>query len=136
MPIPRMAAATFAVRWSLRHCVCDTPRVSHFPRTGALVFVWEYPRVAHRDDHLWRRQGARVRISGSPVTQDGCGPSDTVAFRVGQRGFDAEIYLGAAAPASARAQIAAILDSWRAPALSAGGRRAPGRGWATRRRPG
>jgi hypothetical protein len=35
-----------------------------------------------------------------------------VLFRDGDRGFQVEIYLGPDAPASARAQIAAILDSW------------------------
>jgi hypothetical protein len=33
-------------------------------------------------------------------------------FREGGRGYQVQIYLGAAAPASARRQIAFILDSW------------------------
>lgn len=112
VPIPRLAAATFAVRWSRRHCECDTPRATHLPRGAALLFVWEYPRIARRDYRAFGRRGAHLRISAGPVTQSGCGASDTVAFRIGHRGFEAEVYLGPDAPTSARAQIAAILDSW------------------------
>jgi hypothetical protein len=39
--------------------------------------------------------------------------SDTRLFREAGRGYQVQIYLGPAAPPSARAQIAAILDSWR-----------------------
>ncbi len=112
-PIPRLSAATFAVRWSARHCVCDTPHVANFPRDGAFVFVWEYPAISARDRAAAPEHPAHFRIGGTPVSGDDCAPSDNVMFREGDRGFEVEIYLGPDAPPSTRAQIAALLDSWR-----------------------
>jgi hypothetical protein len=113
-PFPRLAAATFHVRFSRHYCVCETPNVSHFPPTGAFLLVWEYPAVARRDDHVFPEHPARFHIGPSAIKPEECaGPSDGRAFREGGRGFQVEIYLGPAAPAAVRAQIAAILDSWR-----------------------
>ncbi|MGA9857121.1 MAG: hypothetical protein WBQ18_04610 [Solirubrobacteraceae bacterium] len=114
VPVPRLAAATFDVRFSRHQCVCGTPNVSNFPRTGAFLFVWEYPHVARRDFKAIPPRPARFRIGRSAIRPYACaGPSDGVSFRQGGRGFQVEIYLGPAAPRAARAQIAAILDSWR-----------------------
>ena len=118
-PIPRLSAATFAVRWSARHCVCDTPHVANFPRDGAFVFVWEYSAISARDRAATPGHPAHFRIGGTPVSGEDCTPSDTVLFREGDRGFQVEIYLGPDAPASARAQIAAILSSWRVTSVPA-----------------
>jgi hypothetical protein len=111
-PIPRLSAATFAVRFSRQHCVCDTPRVADFPRDGAYLFVMEYPAVARRDHTTFREHTAHFHIARSAITPGDCGPSDTRLFGQGGRGYQVQIYLGPAAPASARRQIAAILDSW------------------------
>ncbi|HEY1714743.1 MAG TPA: hypothetical protein VGG07_17715 [Solirubrobacteraceae bacterium] len=110
-PAP-MAVATFRVRLARQSCECGMPNVAHFPRAGALLFVWEYQRLAHRDLRYFPAHAARFRI-GRSVIAHVCAPSDGRTFRERGRGFQAEIYLGPAAPASARAQIAAILDSWR-----------------------
>jgi hypothetical protein len=112
-PIPRLTAGTFAVRFSREHCVCDTPRVANFPRTGAFLFVMEYPALGRRDLKDFPRHTAHARIGRSAIRPGDCGPSDTRFFREAGRGYQVQIYLGPAAPPSARAQIAAILDSWR-----------------------
>ena len=112
-PVPRLSAATFRVRFSRQYCVCDTPHVTGFPRDGAYLFVMEYPAVAHRDYGMFRGHTTHFQIGRSAIKAGDCGPSDTVLFREGGRGYQAQIYLGPAAPASARAQIAAILNSWR-----------------------
>jgi hypothetical protein len=112
-PIPRLAAATFPVRFSRQYCVCETPHVANLPRAGAFLFVWEYPGLGRRGLRAFPRRPARFRI-GPSASADACSPSDTVLFRQGQRAFQVQIYLGPAAPAAARAQIAAILDSWHA----------------------
>ena len=106
------ALATFPVRLGRHSCECGMPNVVGFPRTGALLVVWEYRRIAHRDLRYFRPHAARFRIGRSAI-KEACAPSDGRTFRESGRGFQAEIYLGPAAPASARAQIAAILDSWR-----------------------
>jgi hypothetical protein len=110
-PIPRLSAATFAVRFSKQHCVCDTPRVANFPRDGAylLVFEWALPPRAR---HTFARHTTHFHMARSAITPGDCGPSDTRLFRQGGRGYQVQIYLGPAAPAAARRQIAAILDSW------------------------
>jgi hypothetical protein len=112
-PIPRLSAATFRVRFSKRYFVCDTPHVTGFPRDGAYLFVMEYPAVARRDDGTFRPHTTHFHIGRSAIRAGDCGPSDTVIFRQDGRGYQVQIYLGPAAPASARTQIAAILDSWR-----------------------
>ena len=112
-PVPRLTAATFAVRWSRQHCVCDTPRVANFPRHGAFLFVMEYPALGRRALKDFPVHTAHERVGGSAIKPGDCGPSDTTFFRLAGRGYQAQIYLGPDAPASARAQMAAILDSWR-----------------------
>lgn len=111
-PFPRLSAATFAVRFSATHCVCDTPRVANFPRDGAylLVFEWRLPRARHQTIAAHTRH---FHIARSAIRSGDCGPSDMRLFREAGRGYQVQIYLGPEAPASARAQIAAILDSWR-----------------------
>ena len=111
-PIP-VALATFHVRLAHRSCECGMPNVADFPRGGALVVVWEYRRIALRDLRSFPAHAPRFRIGRSAITS-ACAPSDARTFREDGRGFQVEIYLGPDAPASARAQIAAILDSWRA----------------------
>jgi hypothetical protein len=114
-PIPRLAAATFAVHLSGHECACGFPNVRHFPRAGAFVFVWEYPVLAPSDRKSFPKHAARFRIRRSAIQGSTCaGASDMRVFREADRGYQVEIYLGPAAPASTRAQIAAILDSWRA----------------------
>lgn len=112
-PVPRLSAATFPVRFSRHYCVCDTPRVADFPRDGAYLFVMEYEALGHADLKHFPAHTTRFRIGASAIKPGDCGPSDGRTFREGGRGFQVQIYLGPAAPASARAQIAAILDSWR-----------------------
>jgi hypothetical protein len=87
------------------------PNVVGFPRTGALLVVWKYRRIARRDLRYFPAHAARFRIGRSAIAHV-CAPSDGRSFREGGRGFQVEIYLGRGAPASARAQIATILDSW------------------------
>ncbi|MGZ4244039.1 MAG: hypothetical protein ACXVSE_07090 [Solirubrobacteraceae bacterium] len=111
-PIPRLSAATFAVRFSKQYCVCDTPHVANFARDGAYLFVMEYPAVARRNETTFGAHTKHFHIGRSAITAGDCGPSDARMFREGGRGYQVQIYLGPDAPASARAQIAAILDSW------------------------
>jgi hypothetical protein len=110
-PIP-MALATFHVRYGRHACECGMPDVRGFPRAGAFVFVWEYRRLRRRDLRYFPAHTAHFRIADTAISGE-CAPSDSRSFREAGRGFGAEIYLGPDAPASARAQIAAILDSWR-----------------------
>ncbi len=112
-PVPRLTAATFAVRFSKQYCVCDTPHVANLPRGGAFLFVMEYPALGHADLKGFPLHTTHERVGRSAVKPGDCGPSDTKFFREGGRGYQVQIYLGPRAPASARAQIAAILDSWR-----------------------
>lgn len=112
-PVPRLTAATFAVRWSRQHCVCDTPRVANFPRNGAFLFVMEYPVLGRRDLKDFPLHTTHERVGGSAIKPGDCGPGDELFFREAGRGYQVQIYLGPDAPAAARAQIAAILDSWR-----------------------
>ena len=112
-PIPRLTAATFPVRFSRQHCVCATPRVADFPRDGAFLFVMEYSALGRRDLRNFPVHTTHTRIGRSAIRPGDCGPSDTRLFREAGRGFQVQIYLGSDAPASARTQIAAILDSWR-----------------------
>jgi hypothetical protein len=111
-PIP-LALATFHVRFAHHSCECGMPNVADFPRDGALVFVWEYRRISERDLRSFPAHRPRFRIGRSAITNN-CAPSDGRSFREDGRGFQVEIYLGPDAPASTRAQIAAILDSWQA----------------------
>lgn len=110
-PTP-MAVATFHVRYARTSCECGMPGIRDFPRTGALVLAWEYSRIGRRDLKYFPVHAEDFRIGRSVMSSD-CSPSDGRAFRAGGWGFDVRIYLGPDAPASARAQIAAILDSWR-----------------------
>lgn len=111
-PIPRLSAATFPVHFSRQHCVCGTPRVANFPRDGAYLFVMEYPAIGRRDEKAFPAHTLHFRIGRSAITPGDCGPSDNRLFREGGRGYQVQIYLGRDAPAAARSQIAAILDSW------------------------
>jgi hypothetical protein len=111
-PFPRLSAATFAVRFSRQHCVCDTPRVADFPRDGAYLLVFEWP-LPPRDRGKVAAHTTHFHISRSSIRPGDCGPSDTTLFREAGHGYQVQIYLGPDAPPSARAQIAAILDSWR-----------------------
>ena len=101
------------------HCVCDTPHVANFPRDGAFCSCWEYSAICPATAP--QRPGPRrhFRIGGTPVSGEDCAPSDNRLFREGDRGFQVQIYLGPDAPASARAQIAAILNSWRVTSVPA-----------------
>jgi hypothetical protein len=110
-PLPR-AFATFHVRLARHSCECGMPDVAHFPRTGALLVVWEYRRISRRDVHYFPVFAPHFRI-GRSAMKDACAPGDSRNFRLGGRAFQVEIYLGPDAPASARTQIATILDSWR-----------------------
>jgi hypothetical protein len=109
-PIP-VALATFHVRLAHHSCECGMPNVADFPRAGALVVVWEYRRISPRDLRYVPAHAPRFRIGPSAITHT-CAPSDGRSFREDGRAFQVEIYLGRDAPASARRQIAAILDSW------------------------
>ena len=111
-PFPRLSAATFAVHFSRQHCVCDTPRVADFPRDGAYLLVFEWPLPFGRRANV-PAHAPHFRIGHSAIIPGDCGPSDNRLFGEGGRGFQVQIYLGPDAPASARDQIAAILDSWR-----------------------
>jgi hypothetical protein len=111
-PFPRLSAATFAVRFSAQHCVCDTPRVANFPRDGAYLLVFEWP-LPRRQSHNLPAHSPHFHIARSAITRGDCSPSDNRLFREGGRGYQVQIYLGPDAPAAARRQIAAILDSWR-----------------------
>jgi hypothetical protein len=112
-PIPRLAAATFAVHLSAHECECGFPNVRHFPRAGAFLFVWEYPVLGPHDLRTFPKHAARFRIGRSAIRGTTCaGASDMRLFREADRGYQVEIYLGPDAPRAARAQIAAILDSW------------------------
>jgi len=111
-PVPRLSAATFPVHFSRQYCVCDTPHVARFPRGGAYLFAMEYPALGHADLKHFPSHTSRFRIGPSAIKHGDCGPSDERLFREGGRGFQVQIYLGPDASASARAQIAAILDSW------------------------
>ncbi|HEX3688983.1 MAG TPA: hypothetical protein VHV28_04775 [Solirubrobacteraceae bacterium] len=113
-PIPRLAAATFPAHLSAHECECGFPHVLHFPRTGAFVFVWEYPVLGPRDLKTFPKHEAHFHIGRSAIKASTCaGAGDGRVFREAGRGYQVEIYLGPDAPATARAQIAAILDSWR-----------------------
>lgn len=116
-PFARLSAATFAVRFSASPCVCDTPRVANFPRDGAYLLVFEWP-LPRRQRHTFAAHTRHFHIARSAIRPGDCGPSDTRLFREANRGYQVQIYLGPDAPASARAQIAAILDSWRVDARS------------------
>jgi hypothetical protein len=109
-PIPR-AFATFHVRFARHSCECGMPNVTDLPRDGAFVFAWEYRRISRRDLRFFPAHTPRFRIGHSAIT-GACAPSDGRTFREGGRAFQVEIYLGPDAPASARRQIAVILDSW------------------------
>jgi hypothetical protein len=112
-PIPRLSAATFRVRFSKQYCVCDTQHVVNFPRNGAFLFVWEYTHPSRGELRGMPAHTTHFHIGPSAMGHDSCAPSDGRAFREGGRGYEVEIYLGPSAPASARAQIAEMLDSWR-----------------------
>jgi hypothetical protein len=113
VPFPRLSAATFPVRFSQQYCNCDTPHVADFPRDGAYLLVLEWPAVGRQDAKVYPAHTSHFHISRSAISHGDCSPSDGRLFREGGRGFQVQIYLGPDAPASARTQIAAILDSWR-----------------------
>jgi len=113
-PIPRLAVATFHVRLAHHPCECGMPNVAGFPPAGAFVFVWKYPSLSRRDLRRLPERPSRFHVAATAIKPFQCaGPSDGLAFRVRDRAFQVEIYVGPAATPSVRAQLAAILSSWR-----------------------
>jgi hypothetical protein len=111
-PIPRVAIASFPARLSRHTCVCGMPNVESFPRTGAFLFVWEYPNLPRRVLARFPRRPARFRMASERPQRYVCqGPSDEVIFREAGRAFQAELYLGPAAGPRVRARLLATLDS-------------------------
>jgi hypothetical protein len=113
-PIPRLAIGSFPVRLSRHTCECGMPNVRNFPRAGVFLFVWEYPRLTRRALARFPRRPARFRLTSASPQRYVCGgPSDAIAFQDAGRGFQAEIYLGAAAGPQLRARLLAVMDSLR-----------------------
>jgi hypothetical protein len=120
-PIPRLALATFPVRLRDHPCECGMPNLQYIPPHGAFILIWEIPG--------WRRS----RLSQIPArpasfsrtepgrTSGECGPAigttapaGSTAFRIRDRVFQADVYLGRAAGVRVRRRIDGILDSLRA----------------------
>jgi hypothetical protein len=115
-PIPRLAIASFAVRLSPRPCECGMPNISHFPRTGAFLFIWEYPHLAGRALERFPRRPPSFRITSTSPQEPTCqGPSGAILFRSAGGAFQAEIYLGPAAGPDSRARLVAAMNSLRIP---------------------
>ncbi len=113
-PVPALAVASFAVRLSRHTCECGMPHVLSFPRTGAFLFMWEYPHLSRRALEQFPLRPVRFRLaSDDPVRQSCLGPSDEIAFQDAGRGFQAEIYFGPGAGPSVRARLLAAMDSLR-----------------------
>lgn len=114
IPIPRFAVGSFAVRLSRRTCECGMPNVVNFPRTGAFVFVWEYPGVRRAALARTPVRPAHFSVGPGSIQRFTCaGPSDGLAFRDAGRVFQVEVYLGRDATAATRAKMAGLLDSLR-----------------------
>ena len=114
-PAPRLAVASFPVRLSRQTCACGLPNVIHFPRGGAFVFVWEYLHPSSRMLGALRPRPPRFRLRTVEPQRLTChGPSESFSFRDHGRDFQVEVYLGPAASPGTRAQLLAILDSFRA----------------------
>ena len=87
----------------------------HFPRNGAFVFVWEYLHPSGRMLAALRPRPPLFRLRAAEPQRFTChGPNDSFSFRGHGRGFHFEVYLGPAAKPLTRAQMLAILDSFRA----------------------
>jgi len=114
-PAPRLAVASFPAQLSRRTCACGLPNVIHFPRDGAFVFVWEYLHPSGRMLAALRPRPPLFRLRAAEPQRFTCyGPSDSFSFRDHGRDFQVEVYLGPAAKPLIRAQMLAILDSFRA----------------------
>lgn len=139
--------ASFAVAFSSRPCQCANPNcrtcgqwgeetaIRNFPRTGVLVYVWEFPsprnpadlgrgyrprpaarfRVAQNDPHfeVLARELRDVHAVAGHACVEGPGshPSWWSDFRDAGRVFQVEVYLGPAAEPAVRARADALLDS-------------------------
>jgi hypothetical protein len=113
-PIPRLAVASFPVKLSRRTCVCGMPNVRDFPRTGAFLFIWEYPHLPQRTLERFPRRLARFRMTSEIPQRFVCqGPSDEIIFQQAGRAFQAEIYVGSAAGPKVRARLLSAIDSLR-----------------------
>lgn len=98
---------------------CDPlAAIRRLPATGAFLFMWEYSGPTR----LRRRQLIQfpVRPRRFPVAERdfvsyggaASGPRmTTILFRQAGRAFQAQLYLGAAAPAPTIRRLAAVLDS-------------------------
>lgn len=140
--------ASFAAAFAARPCPCADPNyrtcgqwcdetgIRDFPRTGVLVYVWEFPsprnpadlgrgyrprpparfRVAQDDPHfaevLARElREAHLKAGHACVEGPGSHPSWWSDFRDAGRVFQVEVYLGPAAGPAVRARADALLDS-------------------------
>lgn len=127
-PVPVLAVGSFDVRLSRRTCECGMPNVVGFPRGGAFLFMWEYPKYPVRALARVPQRPAQFSIpSGAPQRGVCRGPSDTFSFRDSGRVFQVEIYLGAAAGLTVRTQLRGLMDSLRFAPAGIGGAKHAGR---------
>ena len=111
-PAGRLALASFPVRLARHPCECGWPNVSHFPRAGGFVFVWEYlSRSRSGQSRMPRRPPRFVILQENPHWFECAGPSWGMAFVDSGRVFQVEVYLGPAAGADVRAAVDRMLDS-------------------------
>lgn len=109
-PIPLMVAS-FAVHARFT-CSCGIPHITDFPRNGAFFFAWEYTHLARSARRYFPPRPAHLRVPPRSRRPYGCGsPGWTTNFRVGQRAFQVEIYLGPRATAGTIAKMDALLAS-------------------------
>lgn len=113
-PVPRLALASFPAKLSRHTCECGTPNVIHFPRKGAFLFVWEYPRYPRSALKRIPPHETRYRVGqGNPHWFECAGPNWLTAFRESDSVFNVEVYLGPAAGPGVRAEMDAVLNSFR-----------------------
>lgn len=123
-PSPRLAVASFPVKLSRHECECGTPNPVAFPRTGAFLFVWEYLSLTRHQLRTYPRRPELFTLGGTPFQGYECaGPSDTLLFSEGGRAFQVEIYLGSGVTPTVRAQLLAVLQSFKALRLTPRGTR-------------
>lgn len=140
--------ASFDVAFATRPCPCANPNyrtcgqwceetgIRDFPRTGVLVYVWEFPSprnpadlgrgyrprlparfwVAQDDPHFaevlaHELREAHLKAGHACVEGPGSHPSWWSDFRDAGRVFQVEVYLGTAAGPAVRARADALLDS-------------------------
>lgn len=118
-PAPRLAVASFPARLSRQTCACGFPNVIHFPRDGALVFVWEYlhpsRRMLARAPRRPSSARLRERLRAAEPRHFTChGASDDYSFAEHGRYFQVEVYFGPRVSPTTRMRLLAILDSLRA----------------------